>query len=126
MGNELSCCEPTPQGGFKNAPVVNKAFTKQRMQTATEAPFPDADAEALRARRDPVTNWGAKGVPANFDAQPGPERWGVAPGASFDANGAYETHRRGVSATYSSQVRADCGAGGTAAALERRVRLRRL
>jgi len=114
MGNELSCCEPTPQGGFKNAPIVNKAFSKQRLQTGGEARLPDAEAEAWHARRDPVTNWGAKGVPANFDAQPGPDRWGVAPAASFDAAGAYETHRRGtynVSANYSSQVRADGGAG---------------
>jgi hypothetical protein len=47
-----------------------------------------------------VTNWGVKGVPAHFDAKSASEssfpagRWGVAPVASFDSNGAYESLRQ--------------------------------
>jgi len=108
MGNELSCCEPTPQGAFKNAPRSPRGISKQQAQSMVHDP---TMGEAWPGKRDSVTNWGAKGVPAHFDAKSASEssspagRWGVAPVASFDSNGAYESQRQSADLRYLSQVR---------------------
>jgi hypothetical protein len=108
MGNELSCCEPTPQGAFKNAPRSPRGISKQQAQSMVHD---SVVGEAWPVKPDSVTNWGAKGVPAHFDAKSASEssspagRWGVVPVASFDSNGAYESQRQSLEPGYSSQVR---------------------
>jgi len=137
MGAEMSaCCEPTPQGAFANKPggmqpQVYRGVGRDsgysnvtRDGQAYGSNYqPSSDAayrtqSPLAAKRDPVTNWGDKGVPASFDAHRSPQR----PGGTFDASGAYDSQRRGDSGNYSTQVCAranrmqSCAAGPPASA----------
>ena len=104
MGAEMSgCCEPTPQGSFAKA-AGKEGHTYPPGQTPvyhTQGPY-SVSREGVG--RTPVTNWGDKGVPVSFEAQRSQSTvdWGVNPGGTFDANGAYES-RRGAN-TLSSQV----------------------
>ena len=124
MGAEISaCCEPTPQsafksggmqpqpqvyrgrgreGGYDNVTREGKAYPSnyEPSETAYHTQSPLMSGRSVPERREPVSNWGEKGVPVSFDAHRSPPR------GTFDANGAYESQRRDT-ANYSSQV---CGA----------------
>lgn len=124
MGAEISaCCEPTPQsafinkpggmqpqvyrgreGGYNNVTREGKAYPSnyEPSETAYHTQSPFMSGRSVPERREPVSNWGGKGVPVSFDAHRSPPR----AGGTFDANGAYESQRRDT-ANYSSQV---CGA----------------
>lgn len=115
-----ACCEPTPQGAFSNKPsgmqpqvyrgiardggydnvtrdgqAYPSNYQPSETNYRTQSPFMSGRSE----RREPVTNWGAKGVPASFDAHRSPPRVS----GTFDVNGAYESQRR-ETGNYASQV----------------------
>ena len=131
MGAEMSaCCEPTPQGAFAHKPdgvqpqvyrgmARDSGYSNVTREGQTYASNYQHSSDAtyrtqspLAMKRDPVTNWGDRGVPASFDAHRSPPQ-----GGTFDASGAYESQRRGDSGNYSTQVcvRANCMQSGAAA-----------